>query len=83
MKICESLHSNRCVAECVPGSQVSVGMNRSAKRRNVKRFERSNRLDTALYKNIFMFFYSLCVPAGYRLDEIPTGFVCQRQYCHQ
>ena len=33
-------------------SQVGVGMNRSARIGSVKRFERSNRLDTVLYKNI-------------------------------
>ena len=33
-------------------SQVGVGMNRSAGVGSVQRFERSNRLDTVLYKNI-------------------------------
>ena len=42
---------NYCVARMLPG-EADVGMNRSAMqgRKSVKRFERSNGLDTALYK---------------------------------
>ena len=38
-------------------SRVVVGMNRSDRRKSVKCFERSNRLDTALYKNIPLLYF--------------------------
>ena len=43
--------------ECSRRSRVGVGMNRSARRgsvKSVKRFERSNGLDTALYKKKYL-----------------------------
>ena len=46
--------SNCCLARMLPReAENGVGMNRSAREGNkCKRFERSNGLDTALYKNI-------------------------------
>ena len=45
---------NCCMARMLPGeAENGVGMNRSASgAKSVKRFERSNGLDTVLYKNI-------------------------------
>ena len=43
---------NCCMARMLPGeAENGVGMNRSGKAKSVKRFERSNGLDTVLYKN--------------------------------
>ena len=38
-----------------------VGMNRLSGEESVKRFERSNGLDTALYKTIPFFFFKLSI----------------------
>ena len=47
------LARNCCLARMLPGeAENGVGMNRSVRDgKSVKRFERSNGLDTALYKN--------------------------------
>ena len=49
------LARNCCLARMLPGeAENGVGMNRSAREgKKCKRFERSNGLDTALYKNYF------------------------------
>ena len=58
------LAHNCCLARLLPGeAENGVRMNStglSGKAKSVKRFERSNRLDTALYKN-YLFFLPLCV----------------------
>ena len=54
------LARNCCLARMLPGeAENGVGMNRSVagKAKSVKRFERSNGLDTALYKTTFTFFF--------------------------
>ena len=57
------LARNCCLARMLPReAENGVGMNRSvitAKAKSVKRFERSNGLDTALYKNIPLPFLNL------------------------
>ena len=52
---------NCCLARMLPGeAENGVGMNRSVREgKNVKRFERSNGLDTALYKNYLYLFIIL------------------------
>ena len=53
---------NCCMARMLPGeAENGVGMNRSVREgKSGKRFERSNGLDTALYKNyLYLFFYLL------------------------
>ena len=50
---------NCCMARMLPGeAENGVGMNRSAREaKSVKRFERSNGLDTAIYKlYLYLFF---------------------------
>ena len=48
---------NCCLARMLPGGDENgVGMNRSVRKaKSMKRFERSNGLDTALYKNYLFF----------------------------
>ena len=56
------LARNCCLARMLPGeAENGVGMNRSGKAKSVKRFERSNGLDTALYKNYFFFVGGKCL----------------------
>ena len=54
---------NCCMARMLPGeAENGVGMNRSVREgKSVKRFERSNGLDTALFKN-YLFFLPFLSP---------------------
>ena len=54
------LARNCCMARMLPEeAENGVGTGLSGKAKSVKRFERSNGLDTALYKNyLYLFFYA-------------------------
>ena len=58
------LARNCCLARMLPGeAENGVGMNRSARKaKSVKSFERSNGLDTALYKNYLYIFFTSSRP---------------------
>ena len=55
------LAHNCCLARMLPGeAETGVGMNRSVREgKKCERFERSNGLDTALYKNYL--FFPFCI----------------------
>ena len=72
---------NCCMARMLPGeADNGVGMTRSVMEgESVKRFERSNGLDTALYKN---YLYLLCdTTAVMRVSRDRTMVLCKRGGC--
>ena len=68
------LARNCCLARMLPGeAENGVGMNSlSGKAKSVKRFERSNGLDTALYKNYLYLFTVILTGVEKKVKPAPA-----------